>query len=94
MQVYLKFWEHTRKLDAIRGHKFEDYCPEMYEMLKEYENETHPRLDKLEIVEDAKQIGTRSDPRLRITKTLSFIGRCPETMGLQFRKMVKKMGFF
>ena len=32
-----KFWEHTRKLDAIRGHKFEDYCPEIYEMLKPYE---------------------------------------------------------
>jgi hypothetical protein len=32
-----KFWEHTRKLDAIRGHNFEDYCPEMYEMLKPYE---------------------------------------------------------
>ena len=54
----------------------------------------HLRLDKLEIVEDAKQIGTRSIIRLRITKTLSFIGRCPETMGLQFRKMVQKDGIF
>lgn len=32
-----KFWEHTHKLDKIRGHYFKDYCPEMYEMLKPYE---------------------------------------------------------
>jgi hypothetical protein len=32
-----KFWYHTRKLDNIRGHKFENFCPEMYEMLKPYE---------------------------------------------------------
>lgn len=32
-----KFWEHTRKLDNIRGHNFEDACPDMFEMLKETE---------------------------------------------------------
>jgi hypothetical protein len=32
-----KFWEHTRKLDAIRGHKFEEYCPEMYQLIKDTE---------------------------------------------------------
>ena len=32
-----KFWEHTNRLDNIRGHYFKDYCPEMYEMLKPYE---------------------------------------------------------
>ena len=34
-----KFWEHTNRLDAIRGHYFKDYCPEMYEMLMEH---AHP----------------------------------------------------
>ena len=32
-----KFWEHTNRLDNIRGHYFKDHCPEMYEMLKPYE---------------------------------------------------------
>jgi len=32
-----KFWYHTRRLDKIRGHSFEDYCPQMYELLKDYE---------------------------------------------------------
>lgn len=31
-----KFWEHTNRLDNIRGHYFKDYCPEMYEMLIKY----------------------------------------------------------
>ena len=30
------FWEHTNRLDKIRGHYFKDYCPEMYEMLLEH----------------------------------------------------------
>ena len=34
-----KFWEHTNRLDKIRGHYFKDYCPEMYEMLLEH---AHP----------------------------------------------------
>jgi hypothetical protein len=37
-----KFWEHTRKLDTIRGHSFEKSCPEMYKLLQEYEHETTP----------------------------------------------------
>jgi len=32
-----KFWEHTNRLDEIRGHSFEKSCPEMYKMLKETE---------------------------------------------------------
>ena len=32
-----KFWEHTRRLDKIRGHSFETSCPEMYNLLKEYD---------------------------------------------------------
>lgn len=31
-----KFWEHTNKLDEIRGHYFKDYCHEMFELLKDY----------------------------------------------------------
>ena len=31
-----KFWEHTNRLDKIRGHYFKDHCPEMFEMLKKY----------------------------------------------------------
>ena len=29
-----KFWEHTNKLDNIRGINFKDYCPEIYNLLK------------------------------------------------------------
>lgn len=31
-----KFWEHTNRLDKIRGHYFKDHCPEMFEMLTEH----------------------------------------------------------
>jgi len=37
-----KFWEHTRRLDKIRGHSFEKSCPEMYKLIKDYEYETTP----------------------------------------------------
>lgn len=28
-----KFWYHTRKLDEIRGHSIENFCPELYELI-------------------------------------------------------------
>lgn len=32
------FWKTTRKLDIIRGHSIEDYIPELYNLLKDTEN--------------------------------------------------------
>jgi len=32
-----KFWEHTRRLDKIRGHSFEKTCPQMYQLIKDTE---------------------------------------------------------
>ena len=32
-----QFWKATRRLDEIRQHSIEDYIPELYEILKEYE---------------------------------------------------------